>query len=63
MSGPPADADLRSPRRGLGAASRQRSLFYNWDRILQDVLSNYREVLNLAAAPETLGPGELAVAV
>ncbi len=57
-----ADAGLR---RGLGAAARSRSLIYNWDRILSDVLANYREVLGLPAPPlETdLQPDDLAVAV
>ena len=47
-------------RRELGAASRQRSLLYNWDRVLQDVLTNYRDVLDTNAG---LAQGELAVAV
>ncbi|MBX7198948.1 MAG: glycosyltransferase [Rhodospirillaceae bacterium] len=68
-----ADAGLR---RGLGAAARGRSLIYNWDRILSDVLANYREVLGLSAPianpegqrpeglrPEGLQPDDLAVAV
>jgi phosphatidylinositol alpha 1,6-mannosyltransferase len=58
-----SDAGLR---RGLGAASRQRSLVYNWDRILSDVLTNYREVLGLAPASapgSAIEPNELAVAV
>lgn len=56
------DAGLR---RGLGAAARGRSLLYNWDRILSDVLANYREVLGIPAAPlkSDLQPDELAVAV
>lgn len=53
-----ADAGLR---RGLGAAARGRSLFYNWDRILSEVLANYREVLGIPAP--ALQPDELAVAV
>ena len=58
-----ADAGLR---RGLGAAARGRSLIYNWDRILSDVLANYREVLGLPAPalrPEGLQSDDLAVAV
>lgn len=54
-----ADAGLR---RGLGAASRSRSLIYNWDRILDDVLTNYREVLGLSP-PAAIQPIDLAVAV
>ena len=54
-----ADAGLR---RGLGAASRSRSLIYNWDRILDDVLTNYREVLGLSP-PSAIQPIDLAVAV
>jgi phosphatidylinositol alpha 1,6-mannosyltransferase len=53
------DAGLR---RGLGAASRSRSLIYNWDRILHDVLTNYREVLG-HSPPSAIQPIDLAVAV
>jgi glycosyltransferase involved in cell wall biosynthesis len=52
------DAGLR---RGMGAASRQRSLQYNWDHILAAVLATYRETLGLPV--HTVHSSELAVAV
>jgi len=52
------DAGLR---RGMGAASRQRSLHFNWEHILGEVLANYREALGLP--PLALQSSELAVAV
>ena len=49
-------------RQSFKAAGREQALLYNWDNILQGVLSNYCDVLGTAATGKPLPQSELAAA-